>query len=193
MHVRSTGRNVPEGRCLERAPVGFILGLLVAAEIDHVSHPEAPFQIGIVNLGLDAGPHAIALTDETTGEDGKGANAVDGKPDTFWHTQWQDANPDCPHEIIIKLTPPALIKGFTYLPRQDDSEHGTIRDYEFYVSNDGTNFGQPVQKGSFENNKDKKTVTFEAEECQYIKLRALSEVNSEPWTSAAEIGVIPNY
>ena len=146
-----------------------------------------------------ASARAITLTvvkvdsEETTGEDGKGANAVDGKPDTFWHTQWQDANPDCPHEIIIKLTPPALIKGFTYLPRQDDSEHGTIRDYEFYVSNDGTNFGQPVQKGSFENNKDKKTVTFEAEECQYIKLRALSEVNSEPWTSAAEIGVIPNY
>ena len=29
-----------------------------------VSHPEAPFQTGIVNLGLDAGPHAIALTDD---------------------------------------------------------------------------------------------------------------------------------
>jgi hypothetical protein len=131
-------------------------------------------------------------SEETAGEDGKGANAVDGDPDTFWHTQWQDANPECPHEIIIKLTPPTLIKGFTYLPRQDDSEHGTIRDYEFYVSNDGVNFGQPVQKGSFENNKDKKTVTFEAEQGQYIKLRALSEVNGEPWTSAAEIGVILN-
>jgi len=29
-----------------------------------VSDPEAPFQTGIVNLGLDAGPHAIALTDD---------------------------------------------------------------------------------------------------------------------------------
>jgi selenium-binding protein 1 len=29
-----------------------------------VSDPEAPFQTGIVSLGLDAGPHAIALTDD---------------------------------------------------------------------------------------------------------------------------------
>jgi 56kDa selenium binding protein (SBP56) len=29
-----------------------------------VSDPEEPFQTGIVNLGLDAGPHAIALTDD---------------------------------------------------------------------------------------------------------------------------------
>ena len=145
-----------------------------------------------------ATPSQITLTvvsvdsEETAGEDGKGANAVDGNPDTIWHTQWQDANPECPHEIIIKLTPPALIKGFTYLPRQDDSDHGTIRDYEFYVSNDGQNFGQPVCKGTFENTKDKKIATFEPRECQYIKLKALSEVNGEAWTSAAEIGVIPN-
>ena len=29
-----------------------------------VTNPDAPFQTGIVNLGLDAGPHAIALTDD---------------------------------------------------------------------------------------------------------------------------------
>jgi hypothetical protein len=131
-------------------------------------------------------------SEETAGEDGKAANAVDGDPNTFWHTQWQEANPECPHEIIIKMTPPSLIRGFTYLPRQDDSEHGTIRDYEFYVSNDGKNFGQPVQKGSFENSKDKKIVTFEPRECRFIKLKALSEVNGEAWTSAAEIGVVLN-
>jgi hypothetical protein len=132
-------------------------------------------------------------SEEIAGEDGKGANAVDGDTNTFWHTQWQGANPGHPHEIIIQLTPPASIKGFTYLPRQDDSENGTIRDYEFYVSNDGKDFGQPVQKGSFENSKDKKTVTFGPRKCQFIKLKALSEVNGEAWTSAAEIGVILNH
>ena len=85
-------------------------------------------------------------------------------PNTFWHTQWQDASPECPHEIIIELTPPSTIKGFTYLPRQDDNENGTIKDYEFYVSDDGKDFGQPVAKGTFETSKDKKTVTFDAEE-----------------------------
>jgi len=130
-------------------------------------------------------------SEETAGEDGKGANAVDGDPNTFWHTQWQDASPECPHEIVIELTPPATIKGFTYLPRQDDSDHGTIKGYEFYVSNDGQDFGQPVAKGEFENSKNLKTVTFEPKACRFIKLKALSEVNGEAWTTAAEIGMVP--
>jgi endo-alpha-N-acetylgalactosaminidase len=129
-------------------------------------------------------------SEETAGEDGKGANAIDGDPATFWHTQWQDASPSHPHEIIIELTPPSAIKGFTYLPRQDDSVNGTIKDYEFYVSTDGKEFGEPVKKGTFEGGKEKKTVTFERKTCRFIKLKAISEVNGEAWTSAAEIGVV---
>ena len=83
------------------------------------------------------------------------------------------------------------MKGVTYLPRQDDSENGTIKDYELYLSNDGKDFGQPVKKGAFEGGKEKKTVSFEARKCGFIKLRAISEINGEAWTSAAEIGVIP--
>jgi alpha-glucosidase len=133
-----------------------------------------------------------ADSEETASEDGKGANAVDGDPNTFWHTQYQDATPECPHEIIIELTPPSTIKGFTYLPRQDDTENGTIKDYEFYVSDDGKDFGQAVSKGTFESGKEKKTVTFQAKKCRFIKLKALSEINDGAWTSAAEIGVVPN-
>jgi hypothetical protein len=129
-------------------------------------------------------------SEETAGEDGRGVNAVDGNSDTFWHTQWQDASPECPHEIIIELSPATTIKGFAYLPRQDDSENGSIKDYEFYVSADDQNFEQPVCKGTFKNSKDKKSVTFEPVKCRFIKLKALSEVNGEAWTSAAEIGVL---
>jgi hypothetical protein len=129
-------------------------------------------------------------SEETAGENGAGANAVDGDRNTIWHTQWQDATPGCPHEIVIELTPAATIKGFTYLPRQDDSENGTIKDYELYVSADGNDFGQPVAKGAFENSKDLKTVTFAPQTCRFIKLKALSEANDGAWTSAAEIGVV---
>ena len=130
-------------------------------------------------------------SEETAGENGRGTNAVDGDPETFWHTEWQDANPEPPHEIILKMDEATAIKGFTYLPRQDDSDHGLIKDYEFYVSDDGKDFGKPIKKGVFESSKDKKTVTFDSKKCQFIKLRALSEINGEAWTSAAEIGVIP--
>ena len=78
------------------------------------------------------------------------------------------------------------------MPRQDDSDHGQIRDYEFYVSDDGKDFGKPIKKGAFDDpeSKNKKTVTFDAKSCRFIKLKALSEINDEAWTSAAEINVI---
>jgi hypothetical protein len=129
-------------------------------------------------------------SEEIVGEDGKASNAVDGNPDTLWHTQWQDASPQHPHEIIIQLSSPATIKGFTYLPRQDESENGTIKDYEYYISDDGKEFGEPVKKGSFSSGKDKKYVTIEPKKCRYFKLLALSEINGEAWTSAAEIGIV---
>src|SRR4051794_16336076 len=49
-------------------------------------------------------------SEETAGENGSGTNAVDGNPETFWHTEWQDANPEPPHEIIIKLSEPTALK-----------------------------------------------------------------------------------
>jgi endo-alpha-N-acetylgalactosaminidase len=151
-------------------------------------------EIGIVERGMAAGKPRLKVvkvdSEETTAEDGKASNAVDGDPETKWHTQWGDSNPEPPHEIIIELSPASRIKGFTYLPRQDESENGTIKEYEFYVSDDGKEFGKPVKKGTFEGGKEKKTVTFEGKQCRFIKLKALSEINDQAWTSAAEIGVI---
>lgn len=129
-------------------------------------------------------------SEETAGEDDKGSNAVDGNPDTIWHTQYQDASPKHPHEIIIELSETATIKGFTYLPRQGDSENGMIKDFEFFVSDDGKEFGEPVKKDTFAAGKDKKTITFEPKKCHYVKLKALSEINGEAWTSVAELGVV---
>lgn len=127
-------------------------------------------------------------SEETAGEDAKGANAVDGNPATFWHTQWQDSAPSCPHEIVLKLDAPALLKGLSYLPRQD-SDHGRIQEFEISLSDDGKEFGPPVAKGRWENTELKKTAPFEPKKASFIRLKALSEVNGEPWTSAAEIEV----
>jgi hypothetical protein len=129
-------------------------------------------------------------SEETGAQNGYAANAVDGDPNTYWHTQWQSNSPGLPHEIIIELLPPTVIRGFRYLPRQDESDHGTIKDYEFYVSDEGTNFGQPVKKGTFEPGKGEQIETFDPVNCRFIKLRAISEITGQPWTSAAEIGVI---
>jgi F5/8 type C domain len=133
----------------------------------------------------------IVDSQETNAEDGYGKNAVDGNPNTIWHTQWYGKSPGLPHEIVIELVPPVVIKGFTYLSRQDESDHGTIKDFEFYVSNDGKHWGQPVKAGTFGPGKGEKIETFNRVKCRFIKLKAISEIHGEPWTSAAEIGVIP--
>jgi phospholipase C len=154
-----------------------------AAPVTAPTPPAKPAKIVLTVVKVDS--------EETAGENGKAANAVDGDPNTMWHTQWQDSAPPCPHEIVIELTPPSAIKGFTYLPRQDDSDHGNIKDYEFYTSTDGVDFGQPAAKGTFEGGNELKTVKFAPVTCRFIKLKALSEINDEAWTSAAEIGVLP--
>ncbi len=177
----------------EAKQCGFIK-LVAKSEVNDQAWTSAA-EIGVVQEGekVAAKPSLKVVkadSEETAGEDGHASNAVDGKAETFWHTQWQDASPACPHEIIMELNPPGSIKGFTYLPRQD-GENGRIKDFEFYVSADGKDFGAPVAKGTWENNTDKKTVTFDAKACGFIKLKALSEVNGEAWTSAAEIGIVP--
>jgi hypothetical protein len=50
-----------------------------------------------------------ADSEETSGDSGYGANAVDNDPDTFWHTAWLNKSPGLPHEIIIELLPPSTI------------------------------------------------------------------------------------
>lgn len=153
-------------------------------------------EIGVVgeNDAVDVVPSLSVVSadsEETSGEDGHASNAVDGNPETKWHTQWESDSPACPHEIVLKLDNPSVIAGLTYLPRQDEGDNGGIKDYEVYVSDDGKTWGEPVAKGTFENAKEKKTATFAARTAAFIKLRALSEVNDNAWTSAAEIGVVP--
>ena len=125
---------------------------------------------------------------------GPAVNSFDGDGNTFWHTRFSDINPDPPppHEIRINLGSVYNINGFRYLPRQDGVDKGRIKQYEFYVSTDGTNWGTPVATGTFANNAAEKEVFFAQTTGQFIRLRALSEVNNNPWTTMAEINVLGN-
>ncbi|GIG62503.1 hypothetical protein Lfu02_68750 [Longispora fulva] len=129
-----------------------------------------------------------ADSQETTGENGAAANAVDGNPATIWHTQWSGANPPPPHEIQLDLHATYQVTSVYYLPRQTGT-NGRIARYEVYVSTDGVTWGTPVATGTWTNTATEETATFAAKAGRYVKLRALSEVNGNPWTSAAEIAV----
>jgi len=129
-------------------------------------------------------------SEETTGEDGRVENAIDGRPDTFWHTQWSRADPVHPHEMVIDLGNTYIVAGFQYLPRQDEGINGTVADYSLYVSEDGHAWGEAVATGTFANDTTEKEVMFAPKPARYVRFVALSEVNGRPWTSAAEINIM---
>jgi hyaluronoglucosaminidase len=135
-------------------------------------------------------PEAVTYVDseETEGEDGRAVNAIDGDPDTFWHTNWSGASPPPPHEIQLDLGASMDVCALRYLPRQD-STNGQVGRYEVYLSQDGQTWGDPVAAGEFSIGRDEKWVPFAQTEARYVRFVALEEVNGRPWTTAAELSV----
>ncbi|MGA2001521.1 MAG: DNRLRE domain-containing protein, partial [Terriglobales bacterium] len=122
-------------------------------------------------------------------------NAFDGNGNTLWLTEWCHSTPPPPHEIQIDLGASYNIIGFQYLPRQEavTTGNGNVKNYEFYVSSDGVNWGAPVATGilmSVASDKTQKQVSFAVVAGRYVRFRALSEVHGGPWTDVAELHVI---
>src|SRR5271157_3320556 len=78
----------------------------------------------------------------------EGYRAMDGNPDTMWHTDCNFYETAPPHEILVDLGAAYQIAGFTYLPRHDCS-NGSIGRYECYVGSNAGNLGKPVAAGKF--------------------------------------------
>ncbi len=129
-------------------------------------------------------------SEELVGEDGAAENAIDGNPDTIWHTEWYSSDPQCPHEIVIDLGSLYHIGEIQYMPRQDSSLNGAISKYEIYISRDASNWEEPVAQGFLAADSSLKEISFSEKTGQYVRFVALAEVNGKPWTSAAEFNVI---
>lgn len=120
---------------------------------------------------------------------GLASMSFDDNPNTIWHTRWSTGSDPYPHEIQIDLNNEYLVSEFELLNRQD-GENGRIQDYELYFSLDGEEWGEPISAGSFENTSAPQKVRFDTPvKAKFFRLIALSEVNGNPWASAAEFSV----
>ncbi len=117
-------------------------------------------------------------------------NAFDGEPRTHWHSKFKGSVEPPPHELVIDLGAEHSVRGVRYLCRQDSGWNGAIKDAELYVSSDPEDFGEPVLKTTFKKTKEAQEVTWKPVRGRYVRLRALSEINGNPWASASEIGII---
>lgn len=133
----------------------------------------------------------IAFASSQEPDEGDAAYLVDGDPSTFWHTMYSITLAKYPHWVDFDAGKEKVIKGFTYLPRQDGSLNGCIKDYEIYVSNDNKNWGNPILKGKFEKNAKLQKVMFgKPVKARYVRLRALNEQNGQDYASGAEFTLV---
>jgi hypothetical protein len=131
------------------------------------------------------------ITADSEHEGYEAANAIDGDPKTMWHTAWEPTPAPMPHELIIDLNRPVAIAGLSYLPRQDEITNGNVAEYTIHVSNNGNSWYDPVFKGTWPNDKNKKFIRFrQTVTARYVKLIVRREVNGKPFAAAAEIDVI---
>lgn len=68
---------------------------------------------------------------------GKGAavNAIDGKSDIFWHSQWYQSKPRFPHFLTIDMKKANNVTGFVFSQRSD-KYNGRPKDITIEVGND---------------------------------------------------------
>ena len=105
------------------------------------------------------------------------AQAVDGKDDTQWHSNWTTGN-KLPHTFEIDMKLAYQLDKFEYLPRPDAS-NGTILKYNLDVSLDGKVYKNIIKDGTFARNKDIKTIVFDENvTARYMKLTITDAVGS---------------
>lgn len=140
-------------------------------------------------------PHAqmkvVRVDSEQPGE-GWARHAIDGDPGSFWHTKYGGKATPPPHEITIDMGKSYSLSGIRYTPRQD-GDHGRIRDYALYLSQDGKTWGKPAKQGRFPKGRRARTLSFARPvTARYFRLVAQSEVKNRAWTTVAELTPLPS-
>jgi hypothetical protein len=137
-------------------------------------------------------PGVRSVKADSEEEGAEAANAIDGDPETMWHTPWSDHATAFPHELTVELIAPRAIAGVKLLPRQDGNRNGWINECEIYISADGRDWEQPVARAKLPATRNEQEIKFEQSvTTRFVKLRALSGHTDGPWASLAEVSFLP--
>ena len=131
-----------------------------------------------------AGMTVTATSSQPTYEPGK---AIDGDPNTFWHTEFSPDKANLPQAITLNLGQVYILSSLTYLPRQDGNGNGRITEYNVYTSPDGTDFTQ-VNSGVWVDDATLKHATLPQVQARYVRLEATDADGG--YASVAEIHVM---
>lgn len=144
---------------------------------------------------IETTPAVVIYASSEEPEYGEASHLTDGNPSTIWHTMYSVTVAQFPHWVDFDTMEPNTIKGFEYLPRQDeDNSIGIVKDYEIYVSSTPDFSGlKPVSKGSFTSDRKKKRVTLENPvKGRYVRFKALNSHDGREYATGAEFNIITN-
>jgi hypothetical protein len=147
---------------------------------------------------LTAGARIIRCDSYETGNEPD--KIIDDDYASIWHTAYDNpgnfaatnrqAEADYPHEVQIELQTQTTIRGVVLHPRKD-GRNGWIARYEFFVSNDGENWGSPVAAGQLAQTDKPQQVLFPSiQKAKFIRLVALKGFGGQKWASLAELELL---
>lgn len=124
---------------------------------------------------------------ESVGEgvnNGRAIFVLDGNINTYWHSQWKDAQPKPPHYFTIDMGETKDMLGAGFIARQNVSS-GRPQDIQLFVSEDNIDW-KPAYAGTLANTGDLQKVFFSASiKGRYVKLQ-IDDAYSSDLTHLAE-------
>ena len=156
---------------------------------------------------------SVEMSGESGGTQGKAEQAVDGKEDTYWHSQYNPSNnvvlnqndptKNENNNYYVELDAAYTVSEVTYLPRTKDGQvmgNGYITKCNVYTSKDkGVSWEKARESGewTYTGNDVKKTITFEKPvagvtniKFEVLSTKGVSNSNDNKFIHAAEFGVI---
>ena len=131
----------------------------------------------------------VSVSSEQGGGEAVG-NVIDEDPRTIWHSQYRPTTVPCPHEIVVDMGEVRNVSGFTYQGREDMT-NGRVAQYEFYVSQQPDNWGEPALTGQLENSSEPQMIPLvKPVRARYFRVVIRSTHDRRGYASAAEFGVM---
>ena len=146
---------------------------------------------GVPNLALPYSAPGWTIADfsseEIKGENGAALNAVDGNPNSYWHSRWSISTTDYPHFLSIDLKNIKTWNSITLQHRKGLSR--AIKDFEVWAKGETGDFTKLADFTSL-NKEGKQQFQFNEEKTfRFIKVIAKNAHDGNKFAAIAEISV----
>ncbi len=169
------------------APVPFVSGGLVRAWDARYPGRVATRQFSKIEYTAAT---VTFCSSEDTEYECQATNLLDGKPETIWHSMWSVTVAKHPHWIDFDILKPKMVRGITYLPRQDDSPTGDIKDFTISVSQDGKNWTEVLRSAFPKDKKEQRILLTKPVTARYVRLTALTAHDGTDYASGSELRIL---